>query len=271
MLKIYTCFPGGKHKVLTMSYDDGKEEDRRLVQIFNENGIKGTFNINSGIKGDPKRIPLEEMKELYEGHEVAVHTYTHPTIERCPNELIVEQVMEDRRILEKIVGYPVRGMAYPNGSYDQRILDMLPFLGIRYSRTVGSSENFAMPRNWLEWKATCHHNRDLMKHAETFAGLNKRQYLYLMYVWGHSYEFTNANNWEVIEEFCKFIGGREDIWYATNIEIVDYMEAANRLQYSADGSIVYNPSVQSVWLNVNEHIFEVKGGETKIFNEEELC
>ena len=49
---IYTCFPGGKHKALTMSYDDGREEDRRLVKLFNQHGIKGTFNINAGLKQD---------------------------------------------------------------------------------------------------------------------------------------------------------------------------------------------------------------------------
>ncbi len=37
---IYTCFPGGKHKVLTMSYDDGRLEDRRLVELFNRYGIR---------------------------------------------------------------------------------------------------------------------------------------------------------------------------------------------------------------------------------------
>ena len=42
---IYTCFPGGKHKVLTMSYDDGKLEDRRLVSIFNKYGIKGWTHV----------------------------------------------------------------------------------------------------------------------------------------------------------------------------------------------------------------------------------
>ena len=78
---IYTCFPEGKHKVLTMSYDDGKAADRRLVEIFNKNGIKGTFHLNSGImEEDPERIPLNEVKELYKGHEISCHTYTHPTI-----------------------------------------------------------------------------------------------------------------------------------------------------------------------------------------------
>ena len=30
---IYTCFPGGKHKALTMSYDDGREEDIPILEL----------------------------------------------------------------------------------------------------------------------------------------------------------------------------------------------------------------------------------------------
>ena len=30
---IYTCFPEGKHKVLTMSYDDGRTYDRRAMRF----------------------------------------------------------------------------------------------------------------------------------------------------------------------------------------------------------------------------------------------
>ena len=51
----------------------------------------------------------------------------------------------------------------------------------------------------------------------------------MMYVWGHSYEFTDQNNWELMEQFCEMMSGKEDIWYATNIEIVDYMKAAENL------------------------------------------
>lgn len=258
---IYSCFPGGKHKALTMSYDDGREEDRRLVALFNRYGIKGTFNVNYGIQGDEKRIPIAEYPTLYKGHEVACHTYTHPTIERCPMEQVVNQVLEDRKGLEKVMGYTVRGLAYPNGSYSEEIMKLLPSLGIRYGRVVGSSENFQMPRDLMEWQATCHHNHKLLELGEQFVGLFKKQYLYLMYVWGHSYEFSDRNNWEVIEQFCQLVGGREDIWYATNIEIVDYMEVRQRLQFAADSSFVYNPSVSSAWLDVGGKIIEVPGGE----------
>ena len=264
MKNIYTCFPEGKHKVLTMSYDDGREEDRRLVALFNEYGIKGTFHVNSGIHWDEKRIPISEYKELYKGHEVSVHTATHPTIARCPMEEVVDQIMEDRKVLEDAVGYPIRGMSYPNGSFSQEIIDVLPALGIRYARTVGSTDSFAMPENFLRWTATCHHNHNLQKLGEEFVGLFKKQYLYMMYVWGHSYEFGLQDNWEVMEKFCKLVGRRDDIWYATNIEIVDYMDAAKRLQFTAKLDKVYNPSFQSVWIAVNDNqIVEVKGGEMK--------
>lgn len=260
--KIYACFPGGKHKVLTMSYDDGKEEDRRLVKIFNENGIKGTFNVNSGLEGDPVRIPQSEYKELYKGHEVACHTVSHPTIGRCPLELVAQEVLEDRKKLESIMGYPVRGLAYPNGSESPEIRAMLPALGIRYGRVVGNTDGFAMPEDFLQWKATCHHNHNLLELGQQFVDLHKKQYLYMMYVWGHSYEFTNHNNWEVMEDFCRLAGGRDDIWYATNIEIVDYMDVVKAAQYAADGSFVYNPCAQSLWLCVDDEKFiEVKGGE----------
>lgn len=260
MKNIYTCFPGGKHKALTLSYDDGREEDRRLVSLFNKYGIKGTFHINSGIISDPKRIKPEEFAELYKGHEVACHTSTHPTIERCPLEEVVEQIIEDRKALESAVGYPVRGLSYPNGSYSADIKTLLPMLGIKYSRVVGSSGNFGMPKDLYEWQATCHHNNKLLEYGEQFVNLFKKQYLYLMYVWGHSYEFTDKDNWNVIEDFCALVGNRDDIWYATNIQIVDYMEAAKLLQFSADLSFVYNPNAISVWLNVGGEYIEVPGG-----------
>ena len=39
-VSVITIFPEGKAKVLTMSYDDGKIQDERLIGIFNKYGIK---------------------------------------------------------------------------------------------------------------------------------------------------------------------------------------------------------------------------------------
>lgn len=261
MKRVVVTFPQGKFKVLTMSYDDGRGADRRLLDIFNAYGIKGSFHLNGGLLGLEDRPAVEEIAELYAGHEVSAHTLTHPTIARCSKEQLVYEIMEDRKRLEKLVGYPVRGMSYPNGSYNRSIKEMLPHLGIEYARTVGGTGTFALPDDLLEWRPTCHHNRDLMPLAEQFLELHKSQYLYMMYVWGHSYEFDNDQNWDLIERFCKTVGGRDDIWYATNIKYVDYMKAFQRLQFSAAQDFVYNPSHASVWLKVDDRqIVEAKGG-----------
>ena len=262
MKEVLLCYPGGRFKALTLSYDDGRAADRRLVELFNRHGLKGTFHLNSGLLGSGDRIPAEEVASLYAGHEVSAHTVRHPTIARCPNELMVHELMEDRKALEGLVGYTVRGMSYPNGSYNERLKRLLPGLGIEYARVVQTTGGFDLPHDWLEWKATCHHNRELMAHAERFVGLHKSQYLYLMDVWGHSYEFDADDNWELMERFCAFAGGRDDIWYATNIEIVDYMKAYEQLKFSASLDFVYNASAMDVWLSVDKAVVKVESGRT---------
>ena len=258
---IYICFPGGKHKALTMSYDDGRQEDYRLVELFNRHGIRGTFNLNAGLESDTRRIPQSEWAELYKGHEIACHTYTHPTIARCPIEQVARQILSDREGLERLTGAPVRGLAYPNGSTSGRIRALLPMLGIRYARVVQTTGQFAMPEDFYSWAGTCHHNDRLVERGKDFLALFKTQYLYLMYVWGHSYEFADYDNWHVMEKFCAMMGGQENIWYATNIEIADYMDAAERLQFTAAGDRVCNPSAIPVWIEVDrEKHVEIPGG-----------
>ena len=100
MNKVYCCYPGGKHKALTMSYDDGRTQDRRLVALFNQYGIKGTFHLNSGFLGDERHVRPDEVAALYAGHEVACHTVTHPTIARCPLPEVTREVLSDREALE---------------------------------------------------------------------------------------------------------------------------------------------------------------------------
>lgn len=267
MNRIYYAFPGGKSKCLTMSYDDGKIQDKRLIEIFDKFGIKGTFNLNSGLfEADDSFVKPDEICDVYKNHEVATHTFTHPTLERCPLSEVAFEILEDRKKLEEILKKPVRGNAYPNGSYTQEIEELFKKLGISYARVVGAVPAFDMPKNRYEWHPTAHHNSpELMQLAEFFSDFKKKQYLKLMYVWGHSYEFDRDNNWKVIEEFCNYMGGHDDIWYATNIEIIDYMDAAKRLVFSADNSFVYNPNVMDICLDVNGEYINVKGGTTVFF------
>lgn len=84
MPSVTMAFPEGRHKVLTMSYGDGRTADRKLVEIFNRHGIKGTFHLNAGLFDAADRLAKDEVARLYQGHEVSAHTFTNPTIAGCP-------------------------------------------------------------------------------------------------------------------------------------------------------------------------------------------
>ncbi len=264
MKNINTCFPGGKFKVVTLSYDDGTKEDERLVEIFNKYNLKCTFNLNGKNiieSGNPKSF----FQDLYRGHEVACHGLTHPVLTLCPGEQSIQELVDDRKVLEDTMDTIIRGFAYPYGAYNEKVEKLLPMTGLQYARTVNSTNWFGLPSNYTAWHPTCHHKGNLLELTKQFLELHKTHFS-LLYVWGHSYEFENDNNWELIEEFSKLVSNNDDIWYATNIEIYDYLEASKQLQFSMNLDRVYNPFSFSIWITVNGEVVEVKSGETKILN-----
>ena len=178
-----------------------------------------------------------------------------------------QEVLQDRLNLQAQFGRIVRGMAYPYGSWSDAVVDCLRACGIAYARTTASTGRFDVPTDWLRMPATCHHgDARLPELTSRFLEMKPGDKPQLFYLWGHSYEFTADDNWELIEEFCRFIGGRDDIWYAANIEIVDYMKAARNLKFTVDGDLVYNPGALSVWVSVEENgekkMVEVGAGQT---------
>lgn len=255
-------YKDGKLHILTMSYDDGRDADRRLVEIFNKYGIRGSFHLNSGLLGKDGYVTAEEVPSLYSGHEVSSHTVTHPHLDRIAGANAVKEVLDDRMNLEKYSGSLVRGMSYPFGTYNDSVLAILKQCGMKYSRTVAATASFDFPNDFLQWHPTCHH-RNALECAEKFIyNFDFPWRIPLFYVWGHSYEFNNDNNWQSIEEFCKRMGGRDNVWYATNIEIVDYITAQRNLQISVDNSTVYNPSALTVWFSNDGETIKIEGGQT---------
>lgn len=257
----FNLFPNGKHKALTMSYDDGLYDDIHLIEIFNKYGIKGTFHLNSGLFGKKSwnRLPKEKILSIYQGHEIASHGYTHQKLTALPNEGVLSEIINDRINLEELTGTLIKGFSYPFGATDNRIQQILSCCGIKYARVVSTTGNFEIPNNFLEWHGTCHHNEHLLDYCKQF--LNHPTYeMALMYVWGHSFEFPRDHTWGLMEEFCQALNENEDIWFATNIEIYNYIQALHALEITADQQVVYNPTLIDVWISVNDIPTQVKSG-----------
>lgn len=229
-------------KYVTFSFDDGITQDRRLLALLNKYGLKATFNLNSslfGLKGgweqngkflSHNKVMPSEVKELYAGHEVAVHTLTHPNLTGEDEETIIYQVEEDRKRLSNLVGYEVYGMAYPCGGVnnDDRVAAIIKGkTGVRYSRTIVSTYSFDLPKNVYRLDPTVgvHQPKDIFQLADQFLSL-KPDFPQLFYIWGHSYEFDvmDEMSWERFEGFCALISRKEDISYGTNKEVLGQLK-----------------------------------------------
>ena len=228
----------GKKKAITFSFDDGVKQDIRTIEILNKYGLKATFNLNSGLLGlvgeikwidgtavRHDKVEAQDVKRVYEGHEVAVHTLTHPNLTQLSEQTIIRQVEEDRKALSGLVGYDVIGMAYPCGGVnnDDRVAEIIGRnTPIRYSRTITSTETFDLQKNLLRFNPTVYWQfRDKsFEIAEKFLA-SETEEPQLFYVWGHTYEFDMVEgDWERFEKFCAMIAGKEDIYYGTNKEVL---------------------------------------------------
>lgn len=270
-------FPGGKCKALTLSYDDGVRQDRRLVEILNRYGLTATFNISSGLFGveergvssdptvDVSKLEQQEVLSLYAGHEIAGHCLRHANLTGLGAPAAMYEILEDKKQLEQLAGQPLRSFAYPYGAYTPQVQQLLELAGYQGARTTHPTYGFDLPQNLLAWDPTCHH-RDprLMELAETFCHQQPRFFRpWLFYLWGHAYEFDQHHNWQVIEDFARFVSPFADqIWFASNGDISDYLLAWKRLQYSADGRMIRNPSALAIWLQIEGQVHCIQPGQT---------
>ena len=282
MSYLFMCYPGGVRKAVTFSYDDGSTDDIKLVEIFNKYEVKATFNLNSHRLLSENGIDVATAKRfIAEGHEIAVHGKFHKANGITRTAEGIKDVLLCREELENALGCIIRGMAYPdtgitnfsNGTDYNKVKNYLTDLGIVYSRTLGGDNNsFCLPDDWHAWMPTCHHeNPDIFRFIDEFLSLDLEnnyqamRHPRLFYIWGHSFEFYVNNNWDRIESICEKLGGRDDVWYATNMEIYEYTKAFDALVWSADGRTVYNPTLKTLWFADGDDRYSIASGQTLKF------
>lgn len=228
----------GKLRAITFSYDDGVTQDIRLIELLNKYGLKSTFNLNSELLGqrgllfrfDQKiahyKVHPEDVKFVYENHEVAVHTLTHPNLTTLDEAEIIRQVEQDRLNLSDLVKYEVCGMAYPCGGVnnDDRVAEIIKNnTGVKYSRTITNTDSFDLQDNLYRFNPNVYHVLEydrMMEMGKSFleAKTDKPQ---IFYIWGHSYELDyDPDGYVKLEEFFKLISNRDDVFYGTNKEVL---------------------------------------------------
>lgn len=157
---------------------------------------------------------------MYKGHEIAVHTLTHQDLTKLDKDTVYNEVFLDKQNPERMFGCQITGMAYPYGTYNDEVVQILKKCKIQYARSVVSSGAFKLQKNLLIFKPTCHHaDENIWELLEKFLK-EKSEEKQLFYIWGHSYEFDVNNNWKRMEEILDRLIGHNNIFYGTNREVL---------------------------------------------------
>jgi peptidoglycan/xylan/chitin deacetylase (PgdA/CDA1 family) len=274
-VRIKMLFPEGKTKALILSYDDGRTDDRQLVKLMNKYHLVGTFHLNSNKLGIATYLNKEEIKNLFNGHEVSVHSANHPNLPDISKIGVIYEILEDRKELERLMQYPVRGMAYPFGNTNDTVIEAINGLGIEYARTVGDSYNFEIPKDFLRWHPTMHQfakaywesnqpekdKKELEVFYKKIDDFLQTKELAVLDIWGHSWEMgTDQNKWDETEKFFKVLANNESVYYTKQIDLVDYINAYRNLKFSVDKNMVTNTSAINVSIKINNKVFKVLAG-----------
>ena len=225
---------------VTQSWDDGVTDDVRLIELLRKYQAKGTFNLIAGHH-DPERrdtqwryqdtknvfmLALPELPALYRDFEVASHSYTHPNLAELPADKLTWELAESRKRLEEIFQRPVRGFAYPYGTFNDAVKTELRRQGYVYARTAIPAPEYAAlggpaplysfpPADAMEFGTTTHHLNpqfwDEFDRAKSRGGY--------FHFWGHSYEFLNESMWTDFEEKLARLHADAQVRWMTNLDL----------------------------------------------------
>ena len=259
---IKKLYPGGRSKAFNITYDDGVLQDVRFVELMNRYGLKGTFNLNSGLMETEfawthpngmtvKRLPTTVVAQLYENHEVASHTLTHPYLSQLTEAEIMEEMSKDKENLERLTGKPVLGFGGPFHHWGPEVVACAKKCGFEYARNALERYSYAPPEEYYDWSAGSYH---VMPGFRDFVEgfFHTDEELALCQIVGHSYDLDVENMWEYMQSLLQRVSQDRDVVSMTNLELVRYLKAM-RSAVILDNEII-NPSDQPLWFRVDGEV-----------------
>ncbi len=203
-------------KRFVFAIDDGTIFDEKVIAIFNKYGIKATFNLNSGLQDfvwfkdwlEVRRLRLEENKHLYDGHEVASHSLTHPFHTSLSDEGVSWEVGEDIHNLRNIFQREIESFSFPFDGFDERTISIIKGLGISHIILPCIDDSFRYPMDTCHIKVTSWNIEDALFKVKRF--IEDEQAELFVYL-SHSYDYEYDHSYDKLEELCQIVTDRKDI------------------------------------------------------------
>lgn len=266
---IKRCYPQGKTKAFNITYDDGILQDVRFVALMNKYGLKGTFNLNSQLMEQEfewvhpngmivKRLSTDAVLHLYDGHEIAAHTLTHPFLNDKSDAELQWEIGEDKRRLEALFGREVAGFGVPFHFYDERIAECVRSCGFEYGRNSELTHDYSPWQDPYFWSCGVFHlEKELDEFVEGFFQTDEE--LALCQIVGHSYDLDAENLWDKMERILARMAGDDSVCTMTHLELVRYLRAMEQAVVGKDR--IENASSKTLWFLVDGDVLELTPGE----------
>jgi len=151
---------------------------------------------------------LTELKDVYKDFTIANHSMTHPRLEQLPAESLKHEIAEGRKLLQQHFQQPVKGFAYPFGSYSEEVKKAVRKAGHGYARTT-QNVNFPFPpEDPMAFHPCCH-----FLASDFWQRYKNAKSSGVFYFWGHSYEMISESMWLNFESMIKRISNdSESCW-----------------------------------------------------------
>ncbi len=234
-------------KYFAWSFDDGLEQDKKIIEILKEYGLGATFHLNSGLFGDKTyegrignlgmtekpaagfdpearhllpyvphfRIPGDELTQVYEGFEIASHTCHHVNLVKCSETERRREIAEDVKALSEKLGQTVTGFAYPYGVGARQSREALKAAGVKYARLATSKPGFRFPEDPLAMPLSCWHiSPKTFERLDAFFNMDAGDEDSFFLLFAHGYEFdfgTKESNWDKFRRICETVAQHDDV------------------------------------------------------------
>lgn len=84
----------------------------------------------------PQAMNRQQIQQIRDYVDLQAHTMSHPCLPRCTNQEAQEEILTSKEVLEKDYGLPINAIAYPNGDYSERDIELVKSAGYRCGVTV---------------------------------------------------------------------------------------------------------------------------------------
>jgi peptidoglycan/xylan/chitin deacetylase (PgdA/CDA1 family) len=242
-------FPRNARCAVTTSWDDNDSGSMEIMKILDSMNLKGTFYVDAGNRhGTPgwasDGLEESDLRALSLQHEVGSHTWSHVNLRRCDARGVREELIRSKDYLERTLGQPVFGFAYPYGAYTPLSQRVAKECGYLFARTGVQGAVAFPPSNPYLWGigvwALAMSPNFILKQLLSKTGLSRVGRMYfknlawdwrrltsvlfekarlangVLHICGHAVEVLEPKLRKQFVELCGRLAFRDDVWYATN-------------------------------------------------------